>query len=113
MILTDTLSKEDINAIRNHHSTSPCPVEMVKEVKVAVMVFKQVPNNASPFEIVACRLQGNNEIGSFTNDVCEDSCELEKMIDVFTFTSFATASASLESLDIAISSVNFWRGVTS
>ena len=63
----------------------------------------------SSFEIVACRPQGNNEICSFANDVCETTCEVEKIIDRWTFTSFATDVVSLDYLDAATNSSNFWR----
>ena len=85
---------------------------MTIEVKVAVMVFQRVPNNVSPFAIVACRPQGNNETGNFTNNMCDPDYEVEKMIDSCTFTSFARYSVPLEYLDIVISSENFLRGNT-
>ena len=75
MIPTETLSKYEINAILNYHSKSPHPEEMAIEVKVVAMVFQRAPNNVSPFEIVTCRLKGNNEKCSFKNDMREVSCE--------------------------------------
>ena len=94
MMLTETLSKEDVNAIINQNFTLLHPVEMAIEVNVVVIVFQRVPNNASLFAIVTCRLQGNNETGSFINDFCGDACEVKKMMDSFTFTCFATCGVS-------------------
>ena len=37
---------------------------------------QRVPNNVSPFSIVACIPQENNETGSFTNDAFEATCDV-------------------------------------
>ena len=46
-------------------------IELASEIKIAVVLFQNLPKTTSTIVIIASRLQGNNETSSFARDICE------------------------------------------
>ena len=60
LISTKGKSAKDIKSIIDQNINAPIKVNKAIEIKVAVMVFQQVPKGVSPVVIVAARPQSNN-----------------------------------------------------
>ena len=60
--------------------------------------------------IIAARPQGVNAVSSFTRDLCQAACLIERDLDHVRFTNFATDGVSVETSDILLSLCEFLDG---
>ena len=69
-----SLTTEHIEDTCNQNKCLEKEAELASEVKTA-MIFQRAPKGQSPFSIVACCPQGNNETSNLTNGACQVEVE--------------------------------------
>ena len=85
-------------------------LELASEVKIGTICFQNQPKGVSPMRIIAARPQGLNVVSSFTRDLCQAACLIERDLDYVRFTNFATDGVSVETSDILLSLCEFLDG---
>ena len=71
LIYTTHLNKDEIIKILNNVKENEShPIDLVSEVKVAIICFQNQSKSISPMSIISARPQGINETSNFIKDIC-------------------------------------------
>ena len=113
LMFTEHLSKEELQKVldnKDKEDPKKDMLELASEVKIGTICFQNQPKGVSPMRIIAARPQGVNAVSSFTRDLCQAACLIERDLDYVRFTNFATDGVSVETSDILLSLCEFLDG---
>lgn len=112
--MVSTLDKDKDTIHKIVKQEPGCSVKLVKatEVKVAFIVFQQVPSGLPPVEIIALRPQSNNESSDFTNVVVQAAATIAEETPNGSLLSFAVDGVSVESKDVMTANCKFLDGLS-
>ena len=83
---------------RDEKGSTKDAIELVSKIKIAVIVFENLPKTTSLIAIIAARPQSNNETSSFAKDTCEVVRLILNDLDQAQLANFTADSASVKNM---------------